>query len=259
MQNRKISRVFGLLVVFTGGLVMMGCSGSRVPLLSAKRTKVEKGQSVGVSPIPENGARVEPRRETEWLAILINGKKSGYVKSTRTVYVDEVETETTTAMEMRRGSVNTNITTISTTMERPDGTPIGFKKRTVGVGMDQQVSGTITSNGTLRVITESAGSGSTREMSWPKGALMNEGQRLEAFRYGLKEGISYTSKYFDPDLLEVLEVAVHVGKRKPLNLFGRVVTGTEVTLKMNVRGNAITLLMYVEASITHYPFCPGTR
>jgi hypothetical protein len=112
--------------------------------------------------------------------------------------------------------------------------------------MKQKVSGTITPEGELRVTTESAGRIDTTTRDWPAGALMNEGQRLEAKRHGLKEGVAYKSKYFDPDLLVALDVEVTIGKKERLDLFGRVVEGTKVTLKMSIRDHAIELVMFVD-------------
>jgi hypothetical protein len=177
---------------------------------------------------------------------LIDGQKSGYVKSTRLIYGDRVETEVTTDMEMRRGGETLPIVTVSAMTETLEGAPLKISKTTRGAGMSQTVTGTITPGGTLRLTTESAGQISSRTVDWPKGALMNEGQRLESMRYGLKEGTAYASKYFDPDLLEPIDVEILVGARSNLDLFGLIVTGTKINFKMVFRGNSSEQILYVD-------------
>ena len=187
-----------------------------------------------------------PKRETEWLAILIDGHKTGYLKSTRTFADDSVSTEEITVMELQRGGTTNRIETISTVAETADGTPLGFEKRTEGSGMAQRIVGTVKPDGLLRITTEAGGAISSREIPWPKGSLMTEGQRLEALRHGLKTGVSYTSRYFDPDLLEAIEVTLTVGEKGPVDLFGRIVVGTEVFLTMDIRGTTLEMVMFVD-------------
>lgn len=183
--------------------------------------------------------------ETEWLAILIDGHKSGYLQSTRTVFSDRVETEVTTAMEVRRGGESLPFLTNSKMTETPDGKPLRIEKSDRSPGMEQTESGRIEGN-ILHLSTRAAGRTFDRTVDWPAGALMNEGQRLEMLRYGLQKGVTYTSRYFDPDLLEAVDVEVSVGERWPLDLLGRVVEGTAVRLAMRFRGTESTLDMVLD-------------
>lgn len=218
-------------------MLLCGCSGySRTP-------------GIAVSDAAPVHAKTEPApaaTQTEWLIILINGQKSGYVQSTRTCSLDKVITETVTLMAMKRGRVLTEIRSVSTVEETVDGTPIKIVKETSGAGMAQKTTGIILPNGRLRLTTEAGGQINSREIDWPKGALMTEGQRLEAIRYGLEEGVTYTSTYFDPDLLEAIPVTIVVGKKTPLNLMGQRIEGIHVKLTMRIRGNALDLDTYVD-------------
>lgn len=229
-------------------VLLLGCGGAAPRSETAEPTADTSADGPAAADEPRRASKAGPptSTDTEWLAILINGKKSGYVKSTRQVYPDRVHTEVTTSMEMRRGPDVTTILTVSDMTETPDGKPLAISKRTEGTGMRQVVSGTISPNGQLRLVIETAGLRTSREIPWPDGALLNEGQRLEALRYGFKPGVRYTSKYFDPDLLEALDVAVEVGGRQSLDLFGRVVEGTKVTLTMSVKGTSVELVMFVD-------------
>jgi transglutaminase-like putative cysteine protease len=248
MRNRQIKTIlFLVLGATTSG--MLACGGGAAESTSvppdtstnAKAPKKKKAPSA-----EKTKPNVKASEETEWLAVLLNGRKSGYVKSVRTIFSDRVETEVTTFMEMQRAGMTLPILTVSKMTETPDGKPLRIEKHTQGAGMDQLVKGTIAPNGELRLTDESAGQVSSRTIPWPKGALMNEGQRLETLRYGLKEGVTYTSKYFDPDLLEALDVKIRVGARQQTDLFGRSVTGTKVLLKTAFRGTTSEIEMYVD-------------
>ncbi len=187
----------------------------------------------------------EANSETEWLAIFVNDHKSGHIKSTRTQYAERIVTEVTTSMEMRRGADTVPIVAISKMTETLDGKPLEIEKTISGQGMNQKTAGIIDDQQKLNLTIESAGRTTRRIADWPQGSLMAEGQRLEALRYGLKEGTNYKSVYFDPDLLEPIEVEITVGGKEQLDLLGRSVAGIKVALKMKVRGIQSDMVMYV--------------
>ena len=220
-------------------ILIFGCGGhprQAAPAPTGTHPPVGQG--------PAQAALDQPR--TEWLVILVNGQKSGYVKSTRTPNGDKVTTEVVSLMTMKRGDAVAEIRSVSTMLETAEGTPIKIVKETTGAGMAQKVTGVLLSSGRLRLTTEAAGQMNSREIDWPTGALMSEGQRLEALRHGLEEGVTYTSTYFDPDLLEAVPVTVAVGQNTSLELRGRAAEGIHVKLTMTVRGNALDMDMYVD-------------
>lgn len=228
------------------GILLISCAGARPEQSAAPdASSPPQGIATEAGREHEDGDTGE-KTETSWLALLINGQKSGYLKATRTVSKDRVVTSVTTSMEMKRGPAVTRMLTVSTMTETRDGKPLKVVEQTEGPGMSRTVTGVITPDGRLRLTTESGGSVSSKEVDWVEGALMAEGQRLESLRYGLKEGVEYTSTYFDPDLLLPLEVHVKVGERETVDLMGRVVEGTRVTLTMNVLGSRREIAMWVD-------------
>jgi hypothetical protein len=66
------------------------------------------------------------------------------------------------------------------------------------------------------------------EFDWPDGALMSEGMRLMLLELGLEEGTTYNVKFFDPSMMQVVDVEVKVGTKQNVDLLGRVVALTEV-------------------------------
>ena len=236
-RNRPLAALAALL---------FSCGATPKPATAPQSPPEPLSSETAAAPSNRSVSDAEPTVETEWLAILIDGHKSGYLKSSRAVFPDRVETEVTTSMVLRRAGVPLPIVTVSKMVETPDGTPLRIEKQTRGAGTEQEETGVIGADGNLHLTTRSAGRTTSRTTDWPKGALMAEGQRLEALRYGLAPGTHYTSTYFDPDLLEAIAVDVSVGERRPANLFGRAVEGTAVHLRMSLRGAVSELDMVVD-------------
>ena len=238
MKHLPIGAVFSLAFLF------FACGGPmKTPGPQTAPAGDESPTETASSEIVPDAAPVE---HVEWLAVLVEGHKSGYLKSVRRIFSDRVETEVTTDMEMRRADAVIPIRTVSVMTETPDGKPLRIEKRTEGAGMSRVEIGVLGADGLLHLTTEAEGRRSTRTVEWPSGALMNEGQRLEALRHGLKPGTEYSSVYFDPDLLEAIQVSVRVGEKIATDLLGRTVVGTAVTVVMHVRGTETILETVVD-------------
>ena len=235
-----------IAAVASGWLFLIAVSCGSAPSALHAETEPSVPESSENSKAPKIVPDAGPVEHVEWLAVLVEGHKSGYLKSVRRIFSDRVETEVTTDMEMRRADAVIPIRTVSVMTETPDGKPIRIEKRTEGTGMSRVETGVIGADGLLHLTVETEGRRSTRTVAWPKGALMNEGQRLEALHYGLKPGTEYTSVYFDPDLLEAIQVSVRVGEKTGTDLLGRAVEGTAVTVTMRVRDTETTLETVVD-------------
>lgn len=172
-----------------------------------------------------------PVSETEYLALLLDGKKIGHSKVTRTVAEEKVTTSVAMVMTMTRGPVSITVRIVETNFETTRGKPLGFKSvQDLGI-MAQTVEGTVDEQGKVHVKTTAAGKTRTRTMDWPEGALMSEGLALLSRKKGLKEGTTYTCKAFMADSLKAVEVRVEVGAKREVDLFGRVVSLREMKTK----------------------------
>lgn len=164
--------------------------------------------------------------KTEYLAMLLNGQKIGYVKNVRTVADGKVTTEATSDMTFDRAGTPMKITQRQRWVETLDGKLIELES----VSMLGTFKGVVNAGGQLELSQTSATGGSgKRTIDLPKDALFAEGMRLEQKRRGYKVGTKYDVKSFLPELGGVITVHIEVGKKEKLDLLGRVVEGVKVT------------------------------
>jgi len=167
--------------------------------------------------------QIQPE-ETEYFALLFEGKKVGYAIQNRAVAGHEVTTSVELEITLNRAGIPASIQTKAATIETTDGKPLGFEvEQTLGL-MEMKTTGTINEQGKLIIKTGQQ----QIEYDWPIGAVMSEGVRLLHYKHGLIEGSGYSVKVFDPTAMQAIDVKVKVGSKQNVDLLGRVVTLTEV-------------------------------
>jgi hypothetical protein len=183
--------------------------------------------------------------ETDYLAILLQGKKIGYAKHIRTVENDRVITSDSVSMTLGRGGQAVKITSEETHTETLDGKPLGFEMVMTTSGVEQKTVGSIADG---KVTTQRHVMGQLQEdtSDWPQGALLLEGMRLLQEEKGLQAGTSYRAHVFRPDMLMAIPAEVHVGELKKVDLFGRLMDLTEVTTSMSIGAQSIVATGYVD-------------
>lgn len=186
--------------------------------------------------------------ETEYMAILLEGKKIGHAEHSRTIDGANVTTREHLSMTLGRGGQAVKIQTSETHLETLDGKPLGFEMLLSMSGMEQKRTGKI-ADGKVSVVVE--GMGTTQEMTadWPEGALLNQGLRLLQEKKGLTEGLEYEAAIFRPDMMAAITARVAVGKPASVDLFGRVVELTEVKVTMQVPGQPITVTSFLDTEL----------
>lgn len=183
--------------------------------------------------------------ETDYLAILLQGKKIGYATHIRTVRDGKVVTTDSVSMTLGRGGQAVTITSQETHFETPDGKPLGFEMTMTTSGIEQKTVGTV-ANGKVTTSHQVMGQTQEKTADWPQGALLNEGLRLLQEERGLKAGTSYTASVFRPDMLMGIPAEVRVGEIKKIDLFGRPLDLTEVTTTLSIQGQPIVMTGYVD-------------
>ena len=172
--------------------------------------------------------------ETEYYALMLDGKKIGYCQNDR--ILDDGIVTTTEKMDMTLGRMGTSVklTMLDISVETASGRPISFessmdsnmtKVRTVGKFMD---------NGKVEITSEQMGTIQKKTVDCPKDALMVEGIRLLGIKKGLVEGMTYTSKMFVPHFQATVDCEVKVGAKVMSDLFGRALLLPEVNFTMNM-------------------------
>ena len=159
--------------------------------------------------IPAVHARADnAESKTEYLAMLVNGQKIGYVKNVRTVADGKVTTEATSDMTFDRAGTPMKITQRQRWVETLDGKLIELES----VSMLGTFKGVVNAGGQLELSQTSAMGGSgKRTIDLPKGVLFAEGMRLEQKRRGYKAGTKYDVKSFLPELGGVITVHIEGG------------------------------------------------
>ncbi len=207
------------LICFCLVLTAINTTGCR------KKTPTDQEQSTpqtGVAQKP-TAEQIQPE-ETEYFALFMEGKKVGYAIQDRVVEGSKVTTTVELEITLNRIGIPVSIQTKADTFETADGKPLGFEvEQTLGL-IATKTTGTIDEQGKLIVKTGQQ----QIESQWPSDAIMNEGMRLLLFKYGLKEGTSYTAKIFEPSTMQAIDVEITVGPKQNVDLLGRVVALTEV-------------------------------
>ncbi|MDT8300522.1 MAG: transglutaminase-like domain-containing protein [Sedimentisphaerales bacterium] len=163
--------------------------------------------------------------ETEYFALLMEGKKVGYAIQRRDVEGEKVTTSIELKITLSRIGVPVTVKTNAKTFETVEGKPLGFELEQAMGLMASKTVGTIDERGKVKVKTGQQ----EVEFDWPEGAVMSEGMRLLHLKHGLEGGTAYNVKAFDPSMMQVVDVEVKVGSKQNIDLLGRVVALIEVT------------------------------
>ena len=183
--------------------------------------------------------------QTTYSAVFLDGGKIGHAKLTRTVDGDRVTTALTTQMTMDRMGMQLSITQEETSVETLDGKPISFTSKQSLGAMGQEISGQITGD-KLEITTVMGDNQQVKTIDWPAGAVLSEGERLIHIEKGLAEGTSYQYSLFTPSMMKALDVQVAVGAKQKVDLLGRVVMLTEVTVAVPSMMGAMSSTVYVD-------------
>jgi hypothetical protein len=193
--------------------------GQQVTLDKSAAEKQLTQESVSAIDVSEDQAE-----ETEYFALLMEGKKVGYAIQRRDVEGEKVTTSVELKVTLSRIGVPVSVKTNAKTFETVEGKPLGFElEQAMGI-MVSKTTGTIDEQGKVKVKTGQQ----EVEFDWPDGALMSEGMRLLHLERGLTEGTTYNVKAFDPSMMQVVDVEVKVGSKENVDLLGRVVALIEV-------------------------------
>lgn len=158
--------------------------------------------------------------DVEWMALLLDGQKTGWLRTERRVEDDRVVHEETVHLELTRTGVPIAMTTTDRATETRDGRPLAFLSRQAIAGGTMLIEGSVAADGTTVVTTRSGGSVQTETLTWPEGALLPEGLRLATEAAGLEPGTSFATTAFIASSLQAAPVSVTIVGRERVDLFG---------------------------------------
>ncbi|MGN6283061.1 transglutaminase-like domain-containing protein [Frateuria sp.] len=148
--------------------------------------------------------------QTEWMTVLLGGRKVGHVQIDRVRDGDILTTTQTLSLDLSRSGKPMHLGNMSQSVEGPEGEPLGFASRTRMSSMDSTVEAVPEDTGRYRVTTTVGGQTTITSMDWPGDALLAEGQRLAIVAAGRAPGTHYQLHEFDPSSQQVVHVRVDV-------------------------------------------------
>ncbi len=192
-------------------------------------------------------APVLAEKETDYLAVFMEGKKVGYSVHTRSVKNGRVTTRDKVSITISRIGIPVTIEMTTTSVETTDGKPLRFESnQLLGVATMKTV-GVVKADGVVNVVSTQFGAEQKNTIEWPQGALMSEGLRLLTMEKGLKPGTEYSATIFDPGVMQGLTATVSIKDKKEVDLLGRVLKLTEVVTSMNMPGTGqVVTTSYVD-------------
>jgi hypothetical protein len=185
--------------------------------------------------------------ETEYYAVFMDGKKVGHAVRTRVTAEGKVTTAQEVSIQINRDNTPTKIVTTETSTETTDGKPLGFKVAQKSGETVVSLSGTVDAQWIVDAIFTSMGNEQKKSLGWPSGAVMDEGLRLMQKEKGLKEGLEYSVKIFNPSSLQAIDANILIGQKQNVDLMGRTASLTEVkTIFITPQGGVIAHTDYVD-------------
>lgn len=165
-------------------------------------------------------AAVAAPADDVWMSVLLDGRKIGSMHTTRKVESARVVTTQDMRIEIERSGLKVGLGTTETDEETVDGQPLKFDSRTRISGIESVQSGVVRADGKADITSSVGGSKQSRSIDWPKDALLAEGLRLAEAKAGLVPGTRYSTRAFQAENLEAVEVDSTIDKPESIDLPG---------------------------------------
>lgn len=191
-------------------------------------------------------ARERASTETEWMQVLLDGRKIGWMKTVRESGAEKVVTRETMHVRIERMGTAVTLETEQKSLETPAGAPLGFSARSAMSGLGTEVEGTLVGD-TLKV-RQSLGGGTTeQDQPWPKGALLAEGLRRLEREKGVAPGAEYDALAFQPDVLMAVNVHTRVVGPERVMIAGKSQALTHLTQRVDLPGSPLSADLWIDA------------
>jgi hypothetical protein len=159
-------------------------------------------------------------------AVLLDGKKIGYVSYSQRVEDGLIVTVQKTHMTITGAGVSNVIITIDTRYETREGEPVRFERVKESDGATQKITGRFHEGKVI--VTTSADPNKEHIITVPADTIMGEGLRLKQLKEGLNNGTVFKANVFTPALLYPVETTIRVGSVEEVHLLGTVLPLTEI-------------------------------
>ncbi len=146
--------------------------------------------------------------ETEWMSVVLAGRKVGHARVDRETTQDRVITRQQMHFELGRGGIDVAMSTDETHEETSAGVPLAFTSISRISGLEMRVEGRRVAGDSDRFAVKSGAAGSLRdsELTWPAGALLAHGVELKLHDAGTSTGATIDLLMFQPLLQEAVRL-----------------------------------------------------
>ena len=160
------------------------------------------------------------RAQETWYSVHLDGRKIGHMRSLRAEEPDgRIRHEQSLSLTIERSGSRLGLATQERSWESAAGEPLAFEHQIDSAGSVTRTRGMLR-GGQLEVETEQQGRVQRQRLPWPEGALLAEGQRLRAERFGYAPGTHYDVLAFDPGALQALRMHTEVGPPQAVEVHG---------------------------------------
>jgi hypothetical protein len=156
--------------------------------------------------------------EQQWMTVLLDGRKVGHSVSERQTIDGRVHSNQRLELTLERSGTRLTLVSDETSIETPEGEPLGFRGEVLLGGDRRRYSGEIDGDGTLQVWLEGIGARDERSQPWPEGALLAEGQRMALAAAAAEEGQRLSLSIFLPDALQAAGLELLFGAEEAIEM-----------------------------------------
>lgn len=153
---------------------------------------------------------------SEWMSVLLDGRKIGHVEHQRRQDGDTVTTRDHLVMELARSGTTVGLDLLEQQSERLDGTPLGFEQSVAMSGSRSRVVGTVAADGTMTVVTTGPAGERAEHPRWPEGALLADALDRLQKHHGLAPGTHFDARLYELSSQAAVPVSVVVHGSEPV-------------------------------------------
>lgn len=153
---------------------------------------------------------------SEWMSVLLDGRKIGHVEHQRRVVDGKVTTSDHLVLELARSGTPVALDLLEAQTESLEGLPLGFEQAVRMSGSDSRVVATIATDGAMTVTTTGAAGERSDHPRFPEGALLADALDRLQKRHGLAPGTRFDARMYEVSSQAAVNVSVEVHGPEPV-------------------------------------------